>query len=225
MITCNIATYSSRAGVLPHAIEAIKNQSVPFDEIRVFSNDYVPELEGVTVHHNGIDYTDKGKFVWLDNIRYSSRNEIYFSCDDDLFYPPDYVETTLKALKRHPGHIVTYHGRKLRGKGRNYYFGHENIPFMATLENDTIIDVPGTGVSAFSTETFIPDIIQHPEQCMADVLLALEAVKNNIPIMCIAHKHGWIHSLSVEQSIYQEHRHRCERQNQICDEILDFRNK
>lgn len=33
-----------------------------------------------------------------------------FSCDDDMDYPPDYIERTRAELRAHPGSVITWHG-------------------------------------------------------------------------------------------------------------------
>lgn len=219
MTTVNIATYALRKDVLPKTILSLREQTVPV-HIRVFHNDYKPTPGDYEQHYNGLDYTDRGKFIWLDNDILNEDYGIYLCCDDDLYYPPDYIERTLEALKRYPKHIVTYHGRRLTGKDKSYYKGHEVYGFMNDLDEDTPVDIPGTGVCAFNTKYVQPDIIQYPEQKMADVLLGLEAAKKDIPIMCLAHKSNWIRSFPVPESIYHTEQ-KNSRQMEICNEVLD----
>jgi len=223
VITANLATYDGRQAFLAKTIESLKNQTVKFDAIRVWYNGYVPEtLSGIEQHHNGMDYTDRGKFIWLDNIKLEGRHETYFSCDDDLIYPPDYVERMVEGLERYPGQVVSFHGRRLLGQNKNYYFEHKAFNFLATIEQDNAVHVPGTGVTCFKTSDFIPDIIQYKDDCMADVLMGLEMAKAGIPGMCLAHKRGWIRPQPTKESIYKNHSRRCTTQSGYADEILRY---
>lgn len=223
MVSANISTYSPRKDFLPQVVKSLKKQTVKPDVIRIWYNDYEPvNTKGIEQHFNGENHTDKSKFIWLDNIRVTGKHEIYFTMDDDIKYPPDYVESMIQALKRYPGHVVSYHGRKLRGKHRNYYFEHTQYNFLTNLEQDAPVEVPGTGVTAFDTRTFIPDIIQYNDDCMADVLMGLEMAKNKVPGICLAHKGGWIEGLPVSETIYKNHSRSCHRQTELASQIWDI---
>jgi hypothetical protein len=223
VITANLATYDGRQKFLRKTIESLKNQTVKFDAIRVWYNCYKPDKEsGIEQHYNGMDYTDRGKFIWLDNLRIEGKHEIYFSCDDDLIYPPDYVERMIDGMKRHPGHVVSFHGRRLLGEHRNYYFEHKAFNFLVTIEGDNQVHVPGTGVTAFDTRVITPDIIQYKDNCMADVLMGLEMAKAGVPGMCLAHERGWIKSQPTRESIYKNHARRCTVQSRYADDIWRY---
>ena len=94
MITANLATIKSRRYTLQGVIDSLKDQ---VDTVRVYANDYVPEVKDAEVY-TGEDYTDNSKFYWLPK-----SEGIYLSCDDDLIYPPDYVETILEGMRKYPG--------------------------------------------------------------------------------------------------------------------------
>lgn len=224
-ITCNMATHELRKDVLPKAIESLHNQTVMPDKVRVYCNGYKPDysledkFDRLELYHSENDYTDRAKFLWVDN-----EEQIYITHDDDIFAPPTYIERTINALEKYPRAVVTYHGRKLKGKGLNYYYGHKQYHFLRTVENDTMIDVPGTGVAGFNTKHFQPDILQYSDDCMADLLLGLEAAKKGVKTICLAHDMFWMKSLTDnEGSIYIQERNDCERQSEIADEIWDIK--
>lgn len=223
-VTVNIATHEARKDVLPKALRSLHNQTVGPDVVRVYCNDYKPDLsledefDKLELYHSTQDYTDRAKFLWL------KEDEYYLTFDDDIFAPPTYIERTINALEKYPRAVVTYHGRKLKGKGLNYYFGHKQFHFLRTLEQDTMIDVCGTGVSAFNTKYFKPDILQYSDDCMADLLLGLEAAKAGVKTICLAHDMFWMKSLTDnEGSIYIQERNDCERQSEIADRIWQLK--
>ena len=127
-ITANIATYPPRKESLRKMLKSIEGQ---FDVIRICFNGYSEiEMNNFCDTHNvegfvnvkGIDYTDNGKFYALDII---TEPEYYFTLDDDLIYPPNYVQSTIKAIQRY-GCIVTHHGRVLNGEGLDYYYAQRS---------------------------------------------------------------------------------------------------
>ena len=178
IVTANFATWSARKDFIDKAVDSMIDQ---VDIVRVYYNDYVPKKRTDIIQYTGEDLTDRGKFYGI------GKNEIAFTCDDDLLYPHDYVESTLIKMKDHPNHVVSYHGRKLKGKGLNYYHGHETFHCLIPLEEDKEIDVPGTGVMAFNTNDILPDIISYPHDKMADILMGLECRKKGVPIVCLRH--------------------------------------
>ncbi len=208
IISANFATHEARKDYIDEAVASIIDQ---VHEVRVYYNDYEPEPRPWT-QVTGNDYTDRSKFYFLQE------NEIYFSCDDDLLYSPNYVENTLQALETHGG-VVTYHGRKLTGTGKHYYNDHETFHFRFPVYEPRPIDVAGTGVSAFFTNEFMPDIFSYEQDKMVDLLFSLEAAKKGVPITVLPHKKDWIGMINTQSSIYSEERRDCEEQSRLANKI------
>lgn len=186
-ITANLATIEARKDTLQGVVDSLRHQ---VDIVRVYANDYIPILNGDNVEvYTGPDYTDNAKFFWLPHSK-----GIYLSCDDDLYYPPDYVATIKRALKKYPGTWLTFHGRKLRGLNLPYYTGHHTYQCLRNVDADYQIDVPGTGVSAFHTDTIKFDATTWQDYRMSDLMAALELAKKGVRIICLKHKIFWIKS-------------------------------
>ena len=210
MITANFATHKARRKWVDKAINSVINQ---VDLVRVYYNDYTPKKRNDIVQITGKDLTDRGKFfTW-------GEDETFLSCDDDILYPQDYVKDITDGLNRHPECIVSYHGRKLLGKGRNYYRGHKGYHCMGNVENDVQIDVPGTGVMAFNTSYFEPDNLREYDK-MVDILIALEAKNEGVPVWCLKHRQGWIKILTNVKDIYSEMVGNCDIQSRLADELI-----
>lgn len=175
-IVVGIATFDQREPYFKRAVDSIENQSVKPDE--------------VIVYHNGleeVDKTDNGKFYGLTLL---NEPVYYFSIDDDIIYPHWYIEETLKKIEEHQA-IVTYHGRKLLGKGLNYYREHQGYPCLRTVDYEGEIDVAGTGVTAFRTDYFNPINIHNSSYMrMSDCVFSLEAAKQGKRIVMLPHKKG-----------------------------------
>lgn len=181
--TANIATQPSRFKSLLCTLESIEGQ---FDEIRIYLNCYTEVPEELTKYttHIGKDLTDNGKFFWSGN-----KNEYYFTLDDDIIYPPDYVEKTLPLIGNR---IVSYHGRRLTGLSKSYYNGHKAYVFNELLNTERKLDVVGTGVMAFNTNIFSPSLWRTENYKMTDLLIGLEAHLWGIPIVCLPREKNWL---------------------------------
>lgn len=208
-VIVGIATMKGRELTLKRTIESLKGQ---VDNIHVYNNAIEP-----------INLTDNGKFHAL---QLYSKPIYFFSCDDDLIYPPDYVSNTIAAISEHEC-IVSYHGRKLLGLNRNYYKGHKSFACLGHFPQTVSIDVPGTGVTAFRTDYFNPTELYKSEfKKMSDLVFAHEAAIQDKKIMHIGHKGEWIkyQPIPIEQTIYGMEHKNCEVQNKIADKIFLIRN-
>lgn len=222
-VTANMATMPGREQQLSQTIESIYNQ---FDKIRVVCNNMTtppeclgrPKIEPII----GMpDMTDNGKFYGLEDLK---TREIYFTVDDDILYPPNYVIETIKKLKRYHS-IITWHGRILREMNANYYHGHDFFHCAHSNDHDRFIDVCGTGVTAFDTAFFHPKgLAFHNYQRMSDVIFSHEAAKQNRPIVLGTKPPGWIIPQVVTESIYQtEVKTNQINQIRLCNEVLKLK--
>lgn len=187
-ITANIATQPKRFEFLLRMLESIDGQ---FDEIRLYLNNYreVPkELEKYTCYI-GRDLTDNGKFFWSNN-----KDEYYFTLDDDVIYPPDYVKKTLPFIGNR---IVTYHGRNLYGLNQPYYDNHKVYLFYRKLRKDVKLDVGSTGFMAFNTNVFSPHLWKSPNKKMTDLLISLEAAMYGVDLVCLKKEANWISPIEL----------------------------
>jgi hypothetical protein len=220
----NIATMPGREEQLFRTLHSLIDQA---DVIRVYCNNMkkppmftAPKLniEWIMGEH---DLTDNGKFYALDHI---IEPEFYLTCDDDIQYPPDYVSEMVKAVRSYHA-IVTIHGRRLLGYGLNYYRGHQFHHCAHETKTAQILDVCGTGVTAFDTRYFHPRWLAHdPIGRMSDILFSLEAIKQKRRIVLIPKAEGWIKPQHVETSIFStEVKTKQTKQIELCDKILELR--
>lgn len=225
--TANIATQPGRVEQLARMIWSIKDQ---FDQINVYLNDFgklgTPgclRREKINVVH-GSDIADNGKFYFL---KYAKTGEFYFTLDDDIIYPKNYVAKTLENLEKHKGKIVTYHGRKLKGIGLDYYNNHEVFTFNGMVTRDQKVDVAGTGVTAFEiTDTYHPThLYRSPHLKMSDLTFSLDAAQCAKDIIVCEHGYGWFEAMKTENGIAQyfvDGKISTKVQNEIADEIFNL---
>lgn len=211
-VVIGMATMKGREKEVQKAIKSLYENTVKPDDLILWDNT------------KGEDLTDNGKFYGLT--KYKHEPIIYLTCDDDIIYPYNYIEKCIKELKLH-NCIITFHGRKLLGEGRNYYRQHKAFGCLQHFPQTTQIDVPGTGVTAFRTDYFNPiDLHKAEDKKMSDLVFALEAAKFGKKIMHIGHMGKWIvaQPIPVEKTIYGMENKNCNRQNQIADEIYRIKN-
>ena len=209
-IVVGIATTGTRQRQLKHTLESLNDQTLKPDHIHVYDNS-----------KEEVDYTDNGKFYFL---QFYDEPIYYLSCDDDILYPEDYVEKIVSQVD-YRGCIVTYHGRILKGQGRNYYREHSACSCTKSFVQTHKLDVAGTGVTAFRTDYFNPvDIYKAEDKCMSDLVFSLEATKQGKEIIHLGHKGNWIIGQIVDDGIYDRFNQDCTRQNEIADEIWLLKN-
>lgn len=202
-VIVGIATFKGREKSLEKVIESLKYQC---DKIIIYDNEVNEDL------------TDNGKFYGLTQIKEPC---YYFTCDDDLHYPVDYVAQMIRAIER-TGTIVTHHGRILQGCDKSYYREHKAIRCLGMNQVETIIDVPGTGVTAFRTDYFNPiGLHKSKDKRMSDLVFALEAKNQGKQITVLKHSQGWIKQLPIDNatSIHTTEHKSEQRQIQIANEI------
>lgn len=199
--TANIATYPApgRLESLKATVNSLVNQ---VDIIRICFNGYTsippefdhPKFECIIP---AIDRTDLGKFHWLHSIK---EHELYLSCDDDIIYPPDYVQ----VIRRHEhlGAVLSFHGRILNplGNPKSYYRGgHVCYSFLDACPVSLQLHVPGTGVMAiFTTDAEIDPVPDDAPNCMADLVFANMCQSD---IHLIPHSGNWLKNTYVHGCI------------------------
>lgn len=208
IVSANYATFNNpaRLKALKQSIESIIDQ-VDIVRVRFNHENGAEMLEAylgaqLTARieiFSGPDLTDLSKFHGLQFYQ----NEYFFTCDDDIIFPRNYVEFTKKMIEKHRC-IVTYNGRVLVKE--NAYYGGKHFMFDYRREqtSDIRVDVPGTGVMAFRTDYFCPvEVLESPYRKMADLVFALEAKMNKKQIICLRRSAGWLKGIHL-QGIWHE---------------------
>ena len=197
-IYANMATIPKRIPLLETVVNCIIPQ---VDHLNIYLNNFeeVPWFlnhEKITVvrSQDEGDRGDAGKFFWADKVQ-----GYYFTIDDDIIYPPDYVEKLKEALdKRGKKCAVGVHGEMYpdvirhwtKDRIKTYHFYYEN-------QKDTPVHVLGTGCAAFHTEKLQvkPEDFKTPN--MADVWFTLICARNLFYRVVVAHQRGWLNILHL----------------------------
>ncbi|UYO73877.1 glycosyltransferase family 2 protein [Halomonas qinghailakensis] len=205
-----MCTIPSRVDVLKKSFESIINQ---VDKLYIYPDKYGPQdsLPICVLEHKKVRIlsTEKfpglgagGKFLPLfsGEIDDYIDKALYFTFDDDIKYPPDYVHCLSKKLEENNFlSVIGVHGTLLQRKFNNYKEDRVLYHFKKALDHDEYVDVIGSGTSAFKASLlhgkFLKeDVYPH----MVDISLAKVCRRNNIPVQCVARPPSWLTDLSKE---------------------------
>ena len=209
MIYANMATIPERIEMVKIVVKSIIDQ---VDHLYLFANNCYHELahDGDMLYDNLYTWSsdnekmDCEKFVAVD-----LQKGYIFTIDDDLIYPPDYVQTMIDHIERYKRKaIITLHGRTFgRFPIKSYYRDEtrKGYHWDRPLAEDVQVHSGGTGVMAWHSDTITIDYDRITFGNCADVWMAVFAREANVPIMCVAHETGWLQYLDPKETIYKKH--------------------
>lgn len=195
-VICGVATIKNRVENLKITVNSVIDQ---IDRLIVYQNGYDeifdflqnPKIKVISSLNTGIDMGDAGKFYEIS--KYD--NCYYFTIDDDLIYPKNYILNLIKYLRRYKNQvIVSHHGRIMKDSPKSYYKDVlMSYRCLDDIESVTKVHFGGTGVMGLHTG-FVKNLnfnhFKIPN--MADIWMGVFAEDNNIPILVLPHKKGWI---------------------------------
>lgn len=221
-VTVSMASHWVREVSMQAAVHSLSSQ---VDHLNVFLNGYdhvptfllVPFVTVKTSSENGADLGDVGKFYWANEVT----TEFHATVDDDIVYPPDYIDQLLKFRRslRAPV-VVGVHGIRIRedwlrpevaanGKrrGRGYYGSREVWMGTEEVKEAVNVHIIGTGTMVYKVsevgEINMKEVFPKPN--MADVWFGLLAQRLQLPMMVMPHKKGWVAEVdgTFDDSIYK----------------------
>lgn len=217
----NIASYN-RTESLIKTIESIIDQC---DVINVSLNDFNGDLPSI-LYNNKINlfFTDNSKGDAFKFLQLMNSDGYYLTIDDDLIYPPDYVDFMIAKCKEYGDtKIITLHGRNFSNFPIQSYYGSAKDRFSCLHEvrRNEKVQFGGTGVMCFHTKLLkLPiDYFQYPN--MADVWIGKYCMENNIDILCVRHHSGYIKYIHQKTTIFDTESKRDTLQTLVVNSIFD----
>ena len=122
----------------------------------------------------------------------------YFTVDDDILYPENYVSTMLAEMKKlNNDSVVCVHGSRinLQQESDFYMNGREVFHFMDELRSDTVVMLPGVGTSCFYRGKAHIDLNRFEHKNMSDVFVGCLMAEQKIPIISLKRPRGWLKQL------------------------------
>lgn len=201
-VTVALATIPEREATLHSVLLALRVQA---DVLCCYLNGwsetpaYVDRLADVVVRDPNRSGASR-KFHWA-----GSCSGAYVTCDDDICYPPDYVEVMAGWVRHWKGRaVVTAHGRTYRGSPKDWNDYSDRAVFPRH-EEGRWINYPGTGVMAFDASAIKPQPDPH-QRTTCDMQTALYCQEHRIPIWLAPHEERWLSLLPTHKvsSLYSE---------------------
>ncbi|WP_298832064.1 FkbM family methyltransferase [uncultured Piscinibacter sp.] len=216
-VSACIASFPPRKDKLREVVARLLPQ---VDHLYVYLNEYeeVPDFlrhSRITAELGGKarDLRDNGKFHFMQSLS----SGFVLTVDDDIAYPPDYVETLIRKVDFYERRaVVGLHGTIFAKPIRNYFRGRTLYHFEHELPHDVVVNQLGTGTVAFHTDLLRPDIAEFKTTGMADVWLALACKRIGAPMIAIERQAGYLQSLGFEEStLFREFRKDDTRQTKL----------
>ena len=179
-----------------NAVRTIQSIALQVDEVRVILNirGAEPVAEWIDLIQSAapnvdIDISDN-RLGCGERFRGVKTKGYYFTCDDDLIYPDDYVGIMMYKVDLYKC-VVSMHGRRFTSKVIDRYYGCRDVEAYRCLYNDSIHDltihVPGAGVMAWHTNDVDLSYGMFNEKNMDDVEVARICHQQGVGIKFIAH--------------------------------------
>jgi len=195
-ISICITTLPDRTKALEQTIASLINQ---VDRIFLFCHGYDPTSLPDFLEDNpkveiayDIEWGDKGDLDKFHSV--SGLAGYILTCDDDLIYPPDYVQKMIEAIDRHERKaLISAHGSiVLPLPIANYYTDRYAFPCLGDVLNEAEVQIGGTGVMGFHTDIGWDFNYKGMLANMADIHLAIWAREKGIQTFVLPHMAGWI---------------------------------
>lgn len=152
------------------------------------------------------DIKDNGKAFFLDAI-----SGYHFTCDDDLIYPPDYVQRMIVKIEQHARKVIVgVHSINMtqafwKNTSMGYYYNKaRNVSHFAREQRwDAQAELLGTGTVAYHTDCMWGlKYEDFPTPGMMDIWFAVEAMKRNVTMLSINRGPGWLWEMRAAISIW-----------------------
>lgn len=209
-VIANIATIREREKNLFNTVESLLPQ---VDAVHITYNGYKPTYtwpKGVLISKKDNSKGDAGKFYYYCGHKEKYDNWLF--CDDDLIYPPDYVERCLKKIDKFPDAVLSFHGRKYKPRPIEGYYTSKKSKVagyrcLGDVPNDVCLrgqGTLGTGVMFFKSGVLDLSWNDFKLANMADVWIAKFAAEQRRRLIVCKHEAGWILPQPVSSGIWEE---------------------
>ncbi|OOY35526.1 glycosyltransferase family 2 protein [Solemya velum gill symbiont] len=201
MIIGGMATMPSRMHTLWPAIASILPQLdrlyLFFDRFDKLPSIRHPKIIYLTSQSFG-DHRANGKFLGM---LFAGDGDYYFSLDDDILYPRDYVERMTDFLQRgNNAFIAGVHGARLKTDIKHYLTDRDVANRRMAIATESSVHILGTCTTAFNTDTLRLDVRRWKHRNMVDLTFALICTERGIPLKIISREENWVGSQEENQS-------------------------
>lgn len=220
-VHASLATIPRRAHILQDVVETILPQ---VDVLHIAFNYGARPVPSWAIENPKIEYAvydnRRGDAAKFDTVRGAEGYIVI--CDDDVFYPRDFVKKMVKKAKRCRG-VATIAGSNIPGMIESYYYGRDKVATAFTgtqIKQDQRVHIGATGGWAYDSDviTFPAEVFQQPN--MADIYASAHCNTQGVPIVCIAKRKGWIREAERDSnSIYATRAEHDHEQAAVCNSV------
>jgi len=221
-VVVSLCSIPERAELLRQVLASLAPQ---VDALHIYLDRYdsVPDFvrnchPQVTVYlskdHPGL--RDNGKFLAFSAL---AEDCYYFTADDDIVYPPDYVASMVRRIEDYERQaVIGVHGVLLPEQAEGYFTSFRKVHmFKKELERDALVNNLGTGTVAFHSGLLRGlDLTHFGTPGMADLHLSVFCKQRDIPMVALARPEDWLQELpSPNTSLYNEFRQADDQQSAL----------
>jgi len=198
-ITAHLASVPERALSLCMVLKSIFNQ---VDHIYVALNGYLEiptyceEFRNVIFRIMDNSLGDAAKFAFLPGV-----TGLVLICDDDLQYSSQYVRIMRQKVMQY-NCPCSLHGKVYPHPVESYKQIKENYHCLNGVVGDHRVDIIGTGTLVFDTSMVKLSLADFPIPNMADVWFSKLCWEQDIPMMAVEHKAGFVRYIRPQSTIW-----------------------
>lgn len=143
------------------------------------------------------DLHASSRFLCLQDL---SAPTVVVIVDDDIIYPPDYVDRLVYFLQQFEGQaIVGVHGRIFLPPHESYVRNAFAIHFAHELKQPCHVHELGTGTCGFISSYLDVDPREWSRTDMDDIIVATEAQRRGLPRITVTRTAGWMKAQAEDQ--------------------------
>lgn len=162
--------------------------------VNLIDYDYEPEILNhpkIQVNH----FYKAGSEIRFYNYNDIDDDSYYFTIDDDILYPLDYVQVMIDNMKKYNNsHVCCVHGSIIDLNLESGYYRKNRIVyyFQKALLKNTQINIPGTGTACFYKKNIKLNIKDYKYSNMSDVYTGCYLSAQNIKKISIKRQNYWL---------------------------------
>jgi hypothetical protein len=199
MVLAGMATMPDRIDYLRNVVESLRPQ---VDTLRIYLNNFeeVPDFllpnEAWLSRDASGDLGAEGKFFWVDDPEAIGFDH-YLTVDDDIGYPPDYVQKLISASKaRDDQAIVGVHGSEFLLPIEDFVSSRRTrYRFYEALESPQSVHMLGTATTLIARKAIQLTMNDFPARNTSDLQLAIAAQKQHVPMIAVAREANWLREM------------------------------
>ncbi len=203
MIIASMSTIPQRKNsFLQIARSFLREQTQPVDHLHVWLYNYkqidgdLPQDERLTYH---LDPTNPGPWVRYRAADDLQDGDVFITLDDDLIYPPDYIETGIKWLKTQKKSVICFGGICWDPLVERFVYGLDRWQYMiedslSAVHRVAFLKGQGSFFWGGSVRNII-DLSLPGFNTNDDIMTSYRLQQRGAPILCAPKPAGWIREL------------------------------